>query len=202
MPATLVTLDLEPYLAEGPIRLHFPHMTPGEFWDICRRNPEANIELTASGEVLLMQPAGGETGGFNARIIRYLDQWAEEFGGYAFDSSAGFTLPSGAVRSPDATWISAERWEALTQEQRESFAPIAPDFVVELMSPSGTLNEVQAKMEEYIENGVRLGWLIDRKQRTVSVYRPEQPVQILRQPTEVSANPELPGFVLPMRRIF
>jgi Uma2 family endonuclease len=113
-----------------------------------------------------------------------------------------FVLPNGANRSPDAAWVRADRWNALTTDEQEAFAPLCPDFVVELMSPSDRLAETQAKMDEYVANGARLGWLIDRKNRTIHVYRPGRPVEILPDPASVSGDPELPGFVLDLRRIF
>ncbi len=122
--------------------------------------------------------------------------------GESFDSSAGFTLPNGATRSPDASWIKLERWNALTEEQKASFAPICPDFVIELRSQSDTLSGLQDKMQEYIVNGASLGWLIDRKTRKVYIYRPNQEPEILDNPETVSGDPVLPGFVLRMAKIW
>jgi Uma2 family endonuclease len=129
--------------------------------------------------------------------------WSEANGtGESFDSSSGFTLPNGATRSPDAAWILSERWNALPLEQQASFAPIAPDFVVELRLSSDTLASLKEKMEEYIANGVRLGLLIDRQNRQVHVYRPDRASEILENPESVSCDPELPMFVLKMPRIW
>lgn len=198
------TLDLGTALEEGAALLRLPSMTRDEFWEFCQRNRDLRIERTAEGDLIIMPPAGSETGSKNNEIGRQLGNWNLGQGepGYVFDSSTGFTLPSGAIRSPDASWVRHSRWDALTTEQREKIAPLCPDFVVELMSPSDSLSDAQTKMEEYRANGARLGWLIDRRSRQVQVYRPGQSVQVLDDPAEVSADPELPGFVLDMRRIF
>lgn len=179
-----------------------PKMTSDEFWRFCRRHPDLRIERSAEGEVVIMPPTGGETGISNVRIGRYLDEWTENNGGYAFDSSTLFRLPNGADRSPDAAWVAADRWEALSREDRERPAPLCPDFVIELLSPTDPLSATQAKMEEFRANGARLGWLIDRKARTVSIYRPDHPVETLSNPTSLSGEPVLPGFVLNLQRIW
>jgi Uma2 family endonuclease len=150
-----------------------------------------------------MPPTGSETGGSNFRLAVQLGTWTEQDGtGTGFDSSTGFTLPNGATVSPDISWIKLERWNALSKEQRTKFAPIVPDFVVELRSPSDSLKDLQKKMQQYIDNGVRLAWLIDRKQRRVYIYRPGVPVQQLDNPETVSGDPELPGFVLRLSQIW
>lgn len=138
------------------------------------------------------------------RMVRATDwNWTEQDGtGIGFDSSAGFTLPNGATRSPDVSWIALDRWNGLTVEQKASFAPICPDFVIELRSASDTLTSLQDKMQEYLANGALLGWLIDRKHRTVHRYRPDQEPEILDHPDVVSGDPELPGFVLRMAKIW
>ena len=131
----------------------------------------------------------------NTKIIQRLANWTEEDGtGIALGSQAGYTLPNGAVRAPDASWIPLHRWNALSTEEQEKFANIYPDFAVELMSPSNTLEELQAKMNEYIANGVRLGWLIDPYEKRVYVYRPNHPVQCLDDPATITGDPVLPGF--------
>ena len=158
----------------------------------CLVNRDLRIERTASGEVIIMSPAFSDTGNRNFKIAVQLGNWAEEDGtGETFDSSAGFTLPNGATRSPDVSWIKLERWNALTEEQKASFAPICPDFVIELRSSSDTLKGLQKKMQEYIDNGVSLGLLIDRKNRKVYIYRPDCEPEILDNPETVSADPEL-----------
>ncbi|MEM6840373.1 MAG: Uma2 family endonuclease [Cyanobacteria bacterium P01_H01_bin.119] len=174
-----------------------------QFYAFCRTNPELRIERNANREVIVMPPAFSDTGNRNFRIAGQLFVWSEADGtGEAFDSSSGFTLPNGATRSPDAAWITAERWSALTSEQQESFAPIAPDFVVELRSSSDRLAGLKDKLAEYMENGVRLGLLIDRKNRLVYAYRPNCLPEVLENPEVVSCEPELPGFSLRMAKIW
>jgi Uma2 family endonuclease len=178
-------------------------MTREEFYEFCLANRDLRIERTATGEVIVMPPAFSDTGNRNFNLAVQLGIWAEKDGtGLGFDSSAGFTLPNGATRSPDASWIRAEKWNTLTEVEKASFAPICPDFVIELRSKSDTLKGLQAKMEEYIENGVSLGWLIDRKNRTVHIYRLNQEPQILENPESISGDPELFGFQLPMTKIW
>ena len=178
-------------------------MTEEQFLQLCSDNGDLRMELTAGRELIVMPPAGAETGGRNSELNADLVIWSRRnSAGKTFDSSAGFTLPNGAVRSPDASWILSSRWEALTEGERTGFAHICPDFVMELRSPSDRLADVQAKMVEYMENGVRLGWLIDPRDRRVYVYRPGQPVEILEGPESVSGEPELPGFTLDLRTIW
>lgn len=178
-------------------------MSDQQFYDFCQTNSDLRIERTADGEVIVMPPAFADTGNRNGRVFGQLYVWAEaDRTGEVFDSSSGFTLPNGATRSPDTAWITSERWNALQPEEQASFAPIAPDFVVELRSSSDTLASLQEKMAEYIANGVRLGLLIDRKNRQVHVYRPEQAPTILDNPESVSCEPEMPLFALKMARIW
>ena len=156
------------------------------------------------GELIVNPPTGGETGYRNIKISYFLVKWVEEQGGSGipFDSSTGFRLPNGADRSPDASWISLERWETLTQEQREGFVPLCPDFVIELRSESDSLTKLQAKMREYIDNGARLGWLINPQNRRVEIYRPGRDVEVLENPTNLSGEDLLPGFILNLRRVW
>lgn len=178
-------------------------LTKEQFARLCQENRDFRFELTAAQELIVMPPAGSETGRQENRINFRLSAWAEVDGtGLTFSPSTGFTLPNGAIRSPDASWIKQERWNALTQEQRMGFAPICPDFVIELRSPSDRLSEVQAKMQEYIENGARLGWLIDPQERRVSIYRPTQPVEAFDDPVELRGDPVLPGFVLRVQEVW
>ncbi|GAP95098.1 Uma2 family endonuclease [Leptolyngbya sp. NIES-2104] len=178
-------------------------MSDEQFYEFCRTNPELRIERTADGEIIVMPPAFADTGNRNSRISGQLFVWSEADGtGESFDSSSGFTLPNGATRSPDAAWILLDRWNALTPEQQASFAPIVPDFVVELRSSSDTLTSLKEKMEEYIANGVRLGLLIDRKNRQVHVYRLDREPEILDNPESVNCDPELPSFSLKMAKIW
>lgn len=178
-------------------------MSDQQFYEFCRTNPSLRIERSAQGEIIVMPPAFADTGNRNGRVFGQLYVWSEANGtGEAFDSSSGFTLPNGATRSPDAAWILSARWDALPPEQQASFAPIAPDFAVELRSSSDTLVSLQEKMAEYSENGVRLGLLIDRKNRQVHVYRPAQLPKILDNPEIVSCEPEMPMFTLKMAKIW
>ncbi len=174
-----------------------------KFYDFCRTNPDLRIERNANGEIIVMPPAFADTGNRNGRVFGQLYVWSEaDATGEAFDSSSGFTLPNGATRSPDAAWILCDRWNALSPEQQASFAPIVPDFVVELRSSSDTLASLKEKMEEYIANGVRLGLLIDRKNCQVHIYRPNRLPEILDNPESVSCEPEMPMFALKMAKIW
>ncbi|MGG6266488.1 Uma2 family endonuclease [Leptolyngbya sp. AN03gr2] len=178
-------------------------MSDQQFYELCRVNPDLRIERNASGEIIVLPPAFADAGNRNGRVSGQLFIWSEADGtGEAFDSSSGFTLPNGAIRSPDAAWILFERWNALTPEQQASFAPIVPDFVVELRSSSDTLTSLKEKMEEYIANGVRLGLLIDRKNRQVHIYRLDRDSEILDNPESVNCDPELPMFALKMAKIW
>ena len=180
-----------------------PKMTDEQFYEFCRSNPELRIERSAEGELIVMPPAFSDAGGQNAEIAIDLGIWARHDGtGKVFDSSSGFTLPNGALRSPDVAWIKFSRWDALSPAQKASFAPISPDFVIELRSPSDTLSGRQSKMQEYIDNGVRLGLLIDRKQRRVHLYRPEREPQVLVDPEQASCEPEIPGLAFHMAHIW
>lgn len=174
-----------------------------ELFDLCRRNSELQIERTETGDLIVLTPAGGESSYKNARIVASLSIWAERNGGgVVFDSSGGFVLPNGAMRSPDAAWVARPRLAGLSAEQKRRFLPLCPDFVVELRSPADPLTDLLAKMEEYRDNGARLGWLIDPEELRVHVYRPGRAVETLVEPVEVSASPELPGFVLDLAPIW
>jgi Uma2 family endonuclease len=168
-----------------------------ELFEFCALNPELRIERTAEGDLIVGTPAGWGSGHRSAEIVRALTAWASADGtGLVSDSSAGFLLPNGAMRSPDASWVLRSRLAAVSPEDRERFLPLSPDFVMELRSPSDRLPDLQAKMEEYRQTGVRLGWLIDPRERRVHIYRPGQAVAVLGDPTEVAGDPELPGFLL------
>jgi Uma2 family endonuclease len=172
-------------------------------YELCRANRDLRIERTAEGELLIMSPTGGETGRRNLGLAGRFWVWAEQDGsGVGFDSSTGFILPNGAERSPDLAWVRLERWEALTVEQREKFPPLCPDFVLELRSPSDDLAELQSKMDEYLEAGASLGWLVDPQARRVHVYRPGRVPEVLDDPREVSGDPTLPGFALRLDAIW
>ena len=178
-------------------------LTDDAFYALCRANPEIQFERTVKGELIVMPPTGGETGSRNSKLNQRLANWAEADGtGITFDSSTGFKLPNGADRSPDAAWILLAPWEALTPEQRRRFPPVAPDFVVELRSDTDSLPVTQAKMQEYIDNGVRLGWLLDLQTKQVEIYRQGQDKEVLSSPTNLSGEEVLlPGFVLDLRGI-
>lgn len=174
-----------------------------DFYDLCQANPDLRIELTKEGDMLLMPPTGGETGGSNFNLTSEFGAWVKfDKRGKGFDSSTGFALPNGAKRSPDLAWVKRERWEALTSEQRRVFPPLCPDFVVELRSVSDSISQLQEKMQEYMDNGAQLGWLIDTKERQVHVYRPNQPVEALDDPASISGEPLLTGFTLNMEEIW
>jgi len=172
------------------------------FEEICKHNPELKLELSASGELIVMSPTGGSTGSKNARLIVYFGIWNEVNKlGELFDSSTCFRLPNGALRSPDVSWIVKQQWESLTTEQQKKFPPIAPDFVLELMSESDTLKETQEKMTEYMSAGVRLGWLLNPQDKTVEIYRPGNK-KILTNPGTLSEEDVLPGFILDLGKIW
>lgn len=178
-------------------------LSESQFFALCQLNRDLRIERSAQGEMLIMPPAGGGTSQRNARITGRLVVWAERDGtGVTFDSSGGFRLPSGAVRSPDASWVDRSRLDQVEAKQRERFLPLCPDFVVELRSPSDRLEDLQAKMQEYLDNGARLGWLLDPRPRHLYVYRPDADVERLENPETVSGEPVLPGFVLDLREIW
>jgi Uma2 family endonuclease len=180
----------------GALTLHWP-LTDEQFAKLCALNPDMRFEYASTGELIIMPPTGGDTGHTNANLTADFTIWARQDGtGLVFDSSTLFALPSGARRSPDVSWIRRERWEALSQEERRGFPPICPDFVLELRSPSDSLRMLQDKMQEYIDNGARLGWLIDPIERVVDVYQAGQNVGRLEAPLEISEEAVLPGFVL------
>jgi Uma2 family endonuclease len=178
-------------------------LTDEKFLELCLDNPTLRLEMTAKGELIVMGPTASETGRRNSKLNQRLANWAEQDGtGECFDSSACFILPNGAKLSPDASWIKRERYEALTEDERERFAPLCPDFVVELRSKTDRLARLQAKMSEYIENGAQLGWLIDPAARRVYVYRPGLEVETLDAPETVAGDPVLPNFFLQLREIW
>lgn len=174
-----------------------------QFQELATFNRDLKLERTATGELIVMPPTGSDTGNRNLDIEGQLWLWNRQTQlGKAFNSSTGFHLPNGADRSPDASWVKLERWEALTPQQREGFAPICPDFVVELRSRSDSMDTLRTKMQEYKENGATLGWLSDRKNRKVEIYRQNQDVEILDNPTTLSGESLLPGFVLDLTEIW
>jgi len=178
------------------------NLTDERFFNLCQDNRNLRLELNAQGELIIMGPTATETGRRNANLNFQLYLWARQDGtGECFDSSAGFTLPNGAKVSPDASWVRRNRYEALTTEEREQFAPICPDFVVELRSKTDRLARLQARMVEYVENGAQLGWLLDPAARRVYIYRPGRAVETPDAPETIAGDPVLPGFVLQLREI-
>lgn len=187
-------------------------MTDQQFYQLCQLNPDVKFERNARGELIIMSPTGGETGSYNSELNAEFVVWNRQTKlGVVFDSSTGFKLPNGgggsafdlgAIRSPDVAWIRKDRWDALTPEQKKKFPPIAPDFVLELMSPTDTLRETQAKMQEYMSSGVKLGWWIDPEARRVEVYRLGQDIEVLDAPGTLSGENVLPGFTLNLQAIW
>ena len=179
------------------------NLTDEAFFQLCQNNRDLRFERTAAGELIIMPPTGSDTGNRNFDIAVELGIWNKQTKlGKGFDSSTGFKLPNGKDVSPDVAWIKKERWDSLTSEQQNKFAPIAPDFVIELRSSSDNLKPLQEKMQEYIDNGVKLAWLIDRKQRKVFIYRPGQAVEELDNPQTLTGEDLLPGFVLDLSEIW
>jgi Uma2 family endonuclease len=178
-------------------------MSDEQFFELCHLNRDLRLERTSQGDLVIMPPTGGETGRANFKLTGLFGHWVHSEGsGVGFGSSTGFTLPNGATRSPDLAWVKRERWEALTTQQRQQFPPLCPDFVLELRSPSDALATVQAKMQEYLDNGAQLGWLIDPIEEKVYIYRPQTPVECLDNPKIISGEPVLPGFVLELGRVW
>jgi Uma2 family endonuclease len=188
---TALTLNLEP----------ITDLTHEQFRELCQANRDIQLELTAQGKLIVMPPTGWESGKRNMKLGSRLNVWSEADGtGIAFDSSTGFRLPNGAVRSPDAAWVRQDRLDALNPNP-ESFLPLAPDFVIELRSASDSMKDLQDKMHEYMANGVRLGWLLNPKDQAVEIYRAGQEVEIQQSPASLSGEEVLPGFVLDLKGI-
>lgn len=182
-------------------------VTPQQFEQIAEVEEINKLELTASGELIVMPPTGGDTGRKNSDLNFQIVNWSKQNGtGVCFDSSTLFILPNGARRSPDVSWLLKSRWNQLSTEDQRKFPPIAPDFVIELVSPSDTsltrYQELQSKMQEYIDNGVRLGWLINPDEKVVEIFRSNQPVEIVFNPTVLSGENVLQGFTLDLSEIF
>jgi Uma2 family endonuclease len=172
-------------------------LTDEQFEHLCADNPEIKFERTPTGELVIMPPTGGETGRGNAKLTSRFVVWNEQYNlGEVFASSTCFKLPGGGDRSPDVSWIEKSRWDSLTPEQQRKFPPICPDFVLELRSPSDSLQMLQRKMQEYLVSGIRLGWLINREDAEVEIYRQGQAVEVLRSPSELSGEEILEGFML------
>jgi Uma2 family endonuclease len=190
---TAFTISLEPVI----------HITDEQFYELCQANPDVKFERSAAAELIIMAPTGGETGSYNSEINADFVIWNRQTQlGKVFDSSTCFKLPKGGERSPDVAWVALERWNKLTREQQRKFPPIAPDFVLELLSPTDSLEKTQAKMQEYMSSGVRLGWLVDRDDHYVEIYRINQSVEVLRNPEQISGEDVLPEFVLNMNIVW
>lgn len=184
---TAFTIDLSPITT----------LTSEQFEQLCRSNPDIKFERTPTGELVVLSPTGGETGNRNIELAGDFVLWNRQAKlGILFDSSTCFKLPGGGDRSPDVAWVEQSRWAALTPEQRRKFPPICPDFVLELLSPTDNLKLTQAKMQEYLNSGAQLGWLLNPDDKQVEIYRPEQAVEILNAPDTLSGKPVLSGFTL------
>ncbi|MEE3719655.1 Uma2 family endonuclease [Tumidithrix elongata RA019] len=190
---TAYTIDLEPIVK----------LTREQFYKLCAANPELKLERNANNELVLMSLSGGETSTWNSEINYDLGLWnRQSAAGITFGSSTGFSLPNGSDRSPDTAWIPIVKWNALTPEQRKGFLPLCPDFAIELLSPTDSWLKGMAKMQEYQDNGCRLGWLIDPKSKRVAIYRLDKPVEILQAPSSLSGEDVLVGFVLSLENIW
>lgn len=190
--------DLTP--SNYPIPQHLiglTNVTSEQFERLCHEYSDLRLELTSTGELIVMPPVGLQISKRNSDLTYQLVGWAQTDGsGVSFASCAGFVLPNNAIRSPDASWAKREKWEHLTKQQKEGFAPFCPDFVAELWPPDDSLTQLCDKMLEYMANGASLGWLIDPSERRVYVYRPDQELVILENPEIVCGDPLLPGFKL------
>ena len=178
------------------------NLTDEQFFQLCQQNELIQFERNANGTLIMMPLVGGLTSNRNANLICQLEMWNQDDIGIAFGSCTGFTLPNGAVRSPHASWLKRSRWDALTQEQKETFAPVCPDFVAELRSDTNCLKRLQEKMLEYLANGTQLGWLIDRKSQQVEIYCANTEVEIIASPMALSGEAVLPGFILNLEPIW
>ncbi len=178
-------------------------MSDEELMRFCEDNDIARIERDTNGELLLMSAAGNRTGRTNAYVIHILTAWAEEDGrGYCFDSSTGFTLPDGSMRMPDASWVEAKRWDAMSEADQDRFSPICPEFVIEIRSKSDRLKTLQTKMEMWIANGAEVAWLIDPQRKVVEIYRPGDSPEVLHEPSSVQGSGPVAGFELVMARVW
>jgi Uma2 family endonuclease len=201
MSVSVRSAEARPFILHfGPVSSKFDD---ADFYEFCQANQDWRIERTSDGDIIIMPPTGGETGGRNFDLSVAFGTWAKAEGtGKGFDSSTVFSLPNGANRSPDLAWVKFLRWNALTPEERRGFPPLCPDFIVELRSHTDSLGTLQSKMQEYIDNGSELGWLIDPFEKKVHVYRPQAQVECLDNPTIVSGEPLLKGFVLDVRELW
>jgi Uma2 family endonuclease len=182
------------------LTLNFPpkfKLTEEMFTELAIANRDLRLELTQQGELIIMPPTGGETGERNASIIAQLWWWNQQTKlGKVFDSSTGFKLPNDSIRSPDASWVKQERWDTLSLEQRKKFIPLCPDFLIELLSETDNLTETENKMKEYLEQGLKLGWLIIPNSKQVEIYRPNQEKETVKNTQSLAADNILPEFRL------
>lgn len=179
------------------LNLKAVEFTDEQFYHLCLANPDRQLELTAKGELIITPPVEGISGNRESNLNGQVWLWNQQTQlGYVFSSSTIFRLPNGGNRSPDVAWVRRDHWEALTPEEQEKFPPLCPDFVIELRSRTDDLEPLQEKMQEYLDSGLQLGWLIDPQQQQVEIYRPDQPVEIVAMPVQLSGEPVLPGFVL------
>lgn len=195
----------ETYLPTQPLTLdfHSARLTEQQFEELCRNHSDLKFEMSAKGELIIVPPTSPESGWRNTDLITEVNLWSRKNKtGIVFDSSTMFTLPNGAKRSPDVSWMTKEKWENVSPSERRKFSRVAPDFVIELLSPTDNLTDAQEKMEEYIENGVRLGWLIDPLEQKVHIYRENGETEILENPETVSGEVVLRGFELNVRQIW
>lgn len=193
MSDSLVVVQLRPAI----------DMTDDQFYELCQLNRDLRMERTVKGELIIMPPVGGEGSKRNADLTTDLNLWNRQTRlGVVFDSSGGFKLPLGGDRSPDASWIRLERWEGLTPKQRQKFLPLCPDFLIELRSETDSIEALREKMQEYLDNALRLGWLIDPETKNVEIYRQNRKVEVLESPARLSGEDVLPGFMLDLQLIF
>ncbi|MEB3189999.1 MAG: Uma2 family endonuclease [Snowella sp.] len=186
-------------ISSEPITLSFKNVTlsDDQFYQLCQDNENWQLERTAQGELMIMPPVGGLSGSREADLNADLVIWNRQTRlGRVFSSSTIFRLPNGAARSPDVAWVKCDRWESLTLEEQEKFPPLCPDFVIELRSRTDSLVQLQEKMQEYLNNGLQLGWLINPQAQEVEIYRPNQAVEIVQLPITLSGEKVLPGFIL------
>lgn len=204
MPATAERKDLFSILPPG--RMEFLPQEPmdeDEFFELCQEADPLRLERESNGKIIVMPPAGSYSSNRSVQIASQLQRWSKKTNrGIVFDSSGGFTLPNGATRAPDAAWVASHRLETLSQEEKEKFLPLAPDFAAEVRSQNDARSDLEAKMEEYINNGTRLGWLIDPYEKTVTVYRKDGSTEELDRPATLSGEPVLPGFECNLDRIW
>ncbi len=194
-------MNPEKLTLDAPLQLAI-ELSDEQFWQLCQRNREYRFEANSQGDLIIMSPTGSDTGRRNSEIIIQLGIWNKKSkSGVVFDSSTGFILPNGAKRSPDASWIELSRWNSLSTAEQEKFAPICPDLVVELRSKTDALEPLQDKMEDYMTNGARLGWLIDRQNQQVEIYRVNQQVEIIQSPSSLSGEQVLANFTLDLTEI-